>query len=208
MVGLGELLHAHGTPAMRLEEALNQCAEKLGIRGQFLSTPTSLLFGFGDGPAQRTHLARVEPGAVDIGRLADLDEVIEGILDGSLNSQEGLDRVAQISKAPRRYPRWRTVLAFCLAAGTASCFFGGGLEDLMLSTLAGFGIGFLALLVGGRQRAVLVFEGVAAFLITSVATLAAAYIPNVSSPSRCRGRRVALICPDRWSGESPARTLR
>lgn len=181
LVHLGELLHAHGTPSMRLEEALTQCADKLGIRGQFLSTPTSLLFGFGDGPAQRTHLARIEPGDVDIGRLADLDEVIEGIIGGKLNATEGIAAVQRISQATRRYPRWSLVPAFALAAGTAACFFGGNLLDIGLSVCAGLGIGVLALLVGGRSRAVLVFESVAAFLTTAIGIIAASYSPDVTS---------------------------
>lgn len=181
LVHLGELLHAHGTPAMRLEEALTECANKLGIHGQFLSTPTSLLFGFGEGSAQRTHLARVEPGDVDIGRLADLDEVIDGILDDSLDARLGLARIEAISTSRRRYPRWSIVPAFGLAAGTAACFFRGGELDILLSTFAGIGIGLLALMVGGRRRAVLVFESVAALLTTAIGTVAAAYSPEVSS---------------------------
>lgn len=181
LVHLGELLHAHGTPAMRLEEALVSCAAKLEITGQFLSTPTSLLFGFGLGPAQRTHLARIEPGDVDIGKLADLDEVIEGILDGSLDALHGLARVAEIAAAKRRYPRWTIVPAFALAAGTAACFFGGGDLDVLFSTLAGLMTGCLALAVGGRRRAALVFESVAAFLSTGVAVAAASNWSEVSS---------------------------
>jgi len=180
LVRLGELLHAHGTPAMHLEEALTRCAARLGIRGQFLSTPTSLLFGFGEGSAQRTHLARIEPGDVDIGRLSELDEVIEGILDGSLDATGGLARVASISAAPRRYPRWAIVPAFGLAAGTAARFFEGTITDVGLSPLAGLAIGLLALAAGGRRRAVLIFEGVAAFLVTGLATVGAAYFTQVS----------------------------
>jgi len=181
LVHLGELLHAHGTPAMRLEEALEACAAKLGIRGQFLSTPTSLLFGFGEGSAQRTHLARIEPGDVDIGMLADLDEVIEGILEGRLDAEGGLERVAQIETAPRRYPRWTLPPAFALAAGTAACFFGGSALDLLFSTLAGLLTGLLALAVGGRRRAALIFESVAAFLSTALAVFAASRWAEVSS---------------------------
>jgi uncharacterized membrane protein YjjP (DUF1212 family) len=166
---------------MRLEEALLQCAAKLEISGQFLSTPTSLLFGFGDGPAQRIHLARIEPGDVDIGKLADLDEVIEGLVGGSLSAAEGSARVAAIEAAPRRYPRWTIVPAFALAAGTAACFFGGGPGDLVCSTLAGLATGLLALLVGSRRSAALVFESLAAFLTTALAVLAASRWAEVSS---------------------------
>lgn len=180
LVRLGELLHAHGTPAMRLEEALVGCAARLGIVGQFLSTPTSLLLGFGDGPAQRTHLARVEPGDVDVGRLVDLDEVIEGISSGDFGPEEGLRRLHVIASAPRRYPRWTTPIAFALAASTAARFFGGGLAEIGMSLCVGLLIGLEANWVGGRRRAALVFEGGAALSASAVAVLTAWAFPPLS----------------------------
>ncbi len=181
LVDLGELLHSHGAPAMRLEEALTLCAGRLGMRGQFLSTPTSLLFGFGEGADQRMHLTRIEPGDVDIGRLADLDAVIEGITTGRLGATEGHELLRGMQVARRRYSRPVTTLAFALAAGTAACFFGGGLVDVGLSALTGLLIGALAVAIGGRRRAALVFETVAAALASIIGLGAASIWPGTSA---------------------------
>ncbi len=180
LVSLGELLHAHGAPAMRLEEALSDCCDKLGVVGQFFSTPTALLFGFGAGAHQRVHMTRVEPADVDLGRLADLDIVIGGITSGTMDASQGLQRVQEIKDSPRRYPRWTLIPAFGLAAGTAACFFRGTPLDIWVSCLAGALIGALAILVGSRRRAVLVFETVAAALSALIGTATAMVWPEAT----------------------------
>jgi uncharacterized membrane protein YjjP (DUF1212 family) len=180
LVRLGELLHAHGTPAMRLEESLEQCALRMGIRGQFLSTPTSLILGFGEGPAQRTHLTRVDPGDVDLGKLVELDETIEAISQGRIGPERGLARLEEIAASPARYPSWSVPLAFALAACTAARFFGGGLPEVGVSFVIGLVIGLQAILVGGRRRAALVFEGIAALSASALAVLAAWAWPQLS----------------------------
>jgi uncharacterized membrane protein YjjP (DUF1212 family) len=180
LVALGELLHAHGAPAMRLEEALSECCAKLGIVGQFFSTPTSLLFGFGAGAHQRVHMTRVDPADVDLGRLADLDIVITGITSGEMDVEDGLRRVQDIKKATRRYPRWALVPSFSLAAGTAACFFTGTPLDILVSFLTGALIGALALIVGSRRRAVLVFETIAAAISALIGTATALAWPDAT----------------------------
>lgn len=165
---------------MRLEEALSVCSERLGITGQFFSTPTALLYGFGEGLQQRVHMTRVDPADVDIGRLADLDQVIEGISRGDLDAIQGMQRIEEIKGAKRRYPRWALVPAFALAAGTAACFFGGTPVDLGLSFVTGALIGGLALLVGGRRRAALVFEAIAAALAAMIGASATMLWPQAT----------------------------
>ena len=67
---LGRALHSYGYAANQLEEVMDQAAQRLGLRGQFFTTPTSIFAAFGPQEDQRTFLIRVEPGGVDLGRLA------------------------------------------------------------------------------------------------------------------------------------------
>ena len=48
LVKLGRALHTYGTPSHRTEEALTRIAARLGLRAQFLVTPTSILGSFGE----------------------------------------------------------------------------------------------------------------------------------------------------------------
>ena len=47
ILALAKALHRYGTPAYRLEEALEVVGDKLGLDAQFFSTPTSIFASFG-----------------------------------------------------------------------------------------------------------------------------------------------------------------
>ncbi|HEY5906922.1 MAG TPA: threonine/serine exporter family protein, partial [Vicinamibacteria bacterium] len=49
VLALGQALHAHGYAAHRLEESLFQVSRRLGLEGQFFSTPTAIFVSFGAG---------------------------------------------------------------------------------------------------------------------------------------------------------------
>jgi len=101
---LGRALHTFGYSADRLEAVLTKCSERLGLKSQFFSTPTSIFVSFGEQEDQRTYLIRVEPGAVNLAKLADLDIVTSGVL-----SERFLPLKAQ-SKSTRS-SRFRTSMA-------------------------------------------------------------------------------------------------
>src|SRR4029079_14281814 len=55
LLRLGRALHTYGSGAHRLEDVLAHVTEKLGLEGQFFSTPTSIFAAFGSQGEQRTH---------------------------------------------------------------------------------------------------------------------------------------------------------
>ena len=72
---LGRALHSHGLSADALESALEAASSQLGLEASFFSTPTSIFAAFGPPERQHTHMIRVYPGDVDLGKLARLDAV-------------------------------------------------------------------------------------------------------------------------------------
>ena len=85
VLALGRALHRYGTPAHRLEETLNRVCAHLGVEGQFFSQPTSIFAAFGAQERQHTFLLRVEPGEVQLDRLARVQDVVAGVLSGALS---------------------------------------------------------------------------------------------------------------------------
>ena len=51
---LARALHSYGIPAHRLEEILERAAQKLGLEGQFFSTPTSIIATVNVSPGIKT----------------------------------------------------------------------------------------------------------------------------------------------------------
>jgi uncharacterized membrane protein YjjP (DUF1212 family) len=120
---LARTLHAYGIPANRLEEVLEQAAKRLGLEGQFFSTPTSIFAAFGKQDEQHTYLIRVNPGEVDLGKLADLDAVAVRVLRNNQSPVEGSRQIDEIIAAKPRYGGGLTTLAFGLASAAAVTVF-------------------------------------------------------------------------------------
>lgn len=177
---LGRGLHAYGYPAHRLEDALTGVAQRLGVQGHFFSMPTALFASFEDPDGQRTFQIRVEPGGVDLGKLAQLDETAATVAAGTLSPAAGAARLDAITAAPPRYGAAASVLAFAVASGAASRFFGAGPHEMTVASVIGLLTGLVAAAtprVPGLGR---VFEPLAAALAAFVATAAARHFPPVS----------------------------
>jgi uncharacterized membrane protein YjjP (DUF1212 family) len=177
---MARALHAYGTPAHRLEEVLSLLSSRLGLRGQFFSTPTSLFAAFGEGASQRTFLLRVEPGEMNLEKLALMDGILGRVNRGELALEAAAEQVGRVIEAPARYGAGLSALCFALASAAASRFFGGGWREIVVSGAIGLLIGLLALLLGRRPNALRLFEPLAATAASAAAVVAAWLLPPVS----------------------------
>ena len=162
LVRVAELLHAYGTPAHRLERLLARMARSLGLEAQFLSTPTSLLAAFGPADDQRTHLLRVEPGDVDLGKLVEFDELLEDLEHGRVDVALARTRAEALAAAPPRYGTLAMVIAFGVASAGAAVLFGGGWREVLAAFLLASPLAPLSRWLSGREETARVFEPAAA----------------------------------------------
>jgi uncharacterized membrane protein YjjP (DUF1212 family) len=168
---LGRAMHASGYAAHRLEEVLAATAQRLGLDAQFFSTPTSIFAAFGRDEHQRTYLLRVEPGDVDLGRLAHLDRVLLRVLSGELTATAGAGALDALATAPPRYGGLITALAFGLTSAAAGRFLGGGLVEIAVAAVIGLATGLLAAFVRVVPRSARIFEALAAFTAAVIAAI-------------------------------------
>lgn len=180
MLKLGRGLHAHGYPAHRLEAALSRVSRRLELDGQFFSMPTALFASFGAGEDQRTFQIRVEPGAMDLRTLADLEDVADAVASGALPPDEGGRRVDAAMAAPGPYGPLLTTACFAVTSAAAARFFGGGLHEIAAAGGVGLVIGLLSLLAGRLTALGRVFEAVGAFAAALVSCFAAQAAAPVS----------------------------
>jgi hypothetical protein len=122
LLRLGRAMHAYGYSAEQLERALIAMAGRLGLEGQFFTTPTSILAAIGPLPRQRTFLIRTEPGTIDLGKLDELESLQNDVLESRLTPEAGLARVEALfaSTAPSRAlspPAWRLRRRPCFSEG-------------------------------------------------------------------------------------------
>lgn len=174
---LGRLLHSQGTDSLRLEEALAACAARLGVEVQVFCTPTSLFVGVGDERVAQTHLVRVYPGDVNLAKLADLNQLIDGIARSEISLGDAFARLDAVASAPPPYPQWLTPLAFAISAASTACVFGGRLPDVLVSGLIGLILGSISLWMRRDRAQSRVFPAVAGATAAGVASLASRVYP-------------------------------
>jgi len=150
------------------------------VRGQFLSTPTSLQFAFGEGEAQRTYLERVEPSPLDLGKLAQLNRLIDRVAEGEIAPAQAAPLVEWVASEPPRYGWPLTFAAFALASAASAVFLGGGVAELAAAGGIGLATGLVAWRLGRFERAGLLFEPLAAALAALLACGWAALAPPLS----------------------------
>ena len=162
----GRTLAESGYPSHRIEDGLVELCERLGLRGQFFATPTSIFASFGPDEGQHTHLIRVEPSAPDIGRLTAVERIGDDVMSGQLSAANAIERLDALSASPPPYGAVVTVVAFGLSSAVAALFLGGGSREIAAAALVGLLIGLLSQAVRRVPRLARVFEALAAFLTT------------------------------------------
>ena len=141
---LGQALHRFGTPAHRIEQIMEHLAARLGLQGQFFAVPTAIIAAFGRLGEQRGALVRLEPGGVDLGKLARLDDEIKALINARQTPHQGVEEISRIVAADSPYPAWLSMLCFGVASGAAARFFGGGWIEIVVSFAIGLVLGLVA----------------------------------------------------------------
>ena len=181
LLALGKALHRYGTNAYRLEELMRLVSQQLGLEARFFSTPTALFASFGPAAALRTCMIRLEPGDLDLERLALLDIVAEKVLREQLPLSEAAQQVQGILEGTPRYGPRIILLCFIVAAGAGARLFGGSWRESVVAAAASLFIGWLDI-VGRRSSAVeRVHAPVSAIIASALAVLAGGVLTPFSA---------------------------
>ncbi len=155
----------------------------LGLDGQFFVTPTAIFASFTSDGHNGTRMLRVSSSELDLGKLSDLDALIEELAQSRIDVSEARRRIDAILVQPPPYGRVLTTLCFALTCGCVARFFCGGAREVIAALLISFGIGVGELVVSFSRRLSALYAPfaatVVAFLATWIATTwapASAYI--------------------------------
>jgi uncharacterized membrane protein YjjP (DUF1212 family) len=178
---LARRLHAYGTSAQRLESALNKVAKRLGIEAEVWSNPTGMLLSFPDRerglPHRITQVIRLEPGEINLGRLAKADAIAEDVLSGRSDVSKGLIELRALDKKPGKHVIPLTILCFGLAAASVTGLLKNtGWADLVTAAILGVLIGAITVYSEHHPRWGAAHEAVAAFVATLLATAVASFV--------------------------------
>ena len=193
VLNLGRALLHVGSPAHRLEAAMQIMASRLGLTAEFFSTPTALIVSLGDGEKQRTFLARSEPGSTDLAKLADLTEVMESLASGKLTPEQADERVRAIDQAPPIYGYWRQLLGFITLSGGIAPLIGGGWREMLLALVLGSLTGLMVLWLKRHLERSRLASPLAASVITFLGMLWCGFDPATALVPAVIASIIALV---------------
>ncbi|MDG1405406.1 MAG: threonine/serine exporter family protein [Planctomycetota bacterium] len=174
---MGKALHRYGAPAHRLEDALKAMSNELGLKGNFFTTPSAIMYSY-DIPGENgiARLQRVHNNAIDLHRLSQLDKLFNDFIGTDLTVTVANARLDGILDESYGYNQITKLFAFTLTSGGASTFFGGNLGDVALSSICGFLLFLIFQWSQHRDAVRRLFDPLSATVISFVATVGAALL--------------------------------
>lgn len=185
VVELARRLHMYGTSAQRLEAAVGKVARHLRLDADVWSNPTGMILSFPDperGPAfSVTRVVRLDPGSVNLGRLAAADAIAEDVIAGRREITDGLVAMRALDRPPRGYVLPLSIFSFGLASASVTGLLPRtGWADLVTAALLGTLIGLIAIFSENRPRWNDAHEALAAFIATMIASAVASFVAPLS----------------------------
>jgi len=193
VLNLGRALLRVGSPAHRLESAMQIMADRLGLKAEFFSTPTALIATLGDGERQQTYLARVDPGPTDLGKLAELTGLMESLAAGALDPVDADARVQAIDARPPEHRGAIVLAAYVLVSAGAASLIGGGWREALLAAFLGGLTGTSTMLLWNRAEFSRLLNPLSAMLVTFAGTLWCAFDPETALMPAIIAGMIALV---------------
>ncbi|MEI6895679.1 MAG: threonine/serine exporter family protein [Colwellia sp.] len=140
IIKLGKALHKLGSTSYRLEDNLLTIAKFLDIRASFMLTPTALTFILADDEDEQqfNHIVRVDPGEIDLGSLAQIDELVDELINGERTLEEAIARLAEVKNKPAPYNSLLSFLAYGASSGAFAMLMNTSWHDVFWATLLGW----------------------------------------------------------------------
>lgn len=157
----------------RVERALAEVADRLGVSAQFLVTPTSIVISIGEEGRAETSLLRVDQEEADLSKLATVHDVLRRVLEEETSLVEAASELEALANRPPLYGPFASVVSFAVASTAVALFFDGGWREAVVSAILGTIVGLLAQWAARSERFALIFPAVAGIVCAGGASLAA-----------------------------------
>lgn len=137
VVKLGRALHECGTTSQRIERHLMNVTRMLGLNGSFMISPTTFTCAFWetDELDQFVHIERVEPAENDLGKLWEIDRLVESIADGRISLDEGNEQLERVVRAPWNYSPWANAFSWAISGGSFAALLSPSAQDCIVATI-------------------------------------------------------------------------
>lgn len=184
MITLGKALHECGATSQRIELHLCNVCDVLEIHGNFLISPTTFtcVFWLDSEYEQFTHIERIQPSGDNLGRLWEIDQLVESIANHEISCQEGLLKLEQINITAPYYKGTANALSWALIGGSFAALLSTNWADVICSSILALLIFCLYQLSSQRQRFANVVEILAPMTSGVLASALASFGVQINVP--------------------------
>jgi len=175
---LARELHRAGVASDQLERTILSAARVLGLQVEILSHPTDVMIAIGPRYSQQIVMLRLDPGRVNLRKLAFLNELFDRLQAGTIALPQAVEQLREIDALCPPPPALVTILGLSGVAVGVAVLLGGGVNEIVVAAFIGAATGVLSYLAGRSGIVNHLFEVIAAF----VATIAVAAYSHWISP--------------------------
>lgn len=182
VTSLARRLHQYGTSASRLEDAIGNAAQRLGMRAEVWSSPTAIILSFADlaqgedGVAQVTQVIRLAPGDVNLARLCEVDAIADGVIDGRIGIEEGAHQLHALSAPLTRAQQRGMIFGYGLSAAGFAAIMRTSWADIVVACMVGLLTGAVVLTTSRRPRLAPATEAISAVVATLLIVLVSTWV--------------------------------
>ncbi|WP_332697272.1 threonine/serine exporter family protein [Halalkalibacter lacteus] len=136
----GEIMLTYGAETYRVEETLERMAKSAQFKNvhSFVTTTGIFLSFEEDSKGDVMQMIRVDDRLQDLNKVTLVNQVSREFVSGTITSDEALDKLEEIAKAPMNYSPLLLHFSSGIAGGAFSYLFGGNLYDTVPAFIAGF----------------------------------------------------------------------
>jgi uncharacterized membrane protein YjjP (DUF1212 family) len=178
-------LHRYGASTDRIEAALYLISEKLNIKADYFSLPTSFTASFklygedGEPDEEYTRMLRLDPGKINLEKLYLADKIVDDVIDEVVSIRGGISALKAIIEKEPLHPDWLFNISLWVLASGVAIILGGNYYDALISGVIGLLIGLFTSEVK-IERIDTVYEAFIAFIISFCTFMSASYIEGLN----------------------------
>lgn len=178
IVALGKALHVYGIPSYKIQSYLTEVAEKQGITGSFMDSPTWINYVFYEDESSYNYVECVLPGSLNLGAYSRIAELTNKVIDSKISNSQINEELNIIHAKTKVTNHYQLSLAYAFSAGCFSILIGTNLVSFAFSLLLGAFIYLLVYLTSKSKYLENVFESLSALLVTVICCSLTLIFPN------------------------------
>jgi len=123
IVQLGKALHTYGVPSYKSQHYLTEIADKKGIKGSFMDTPTWINYVFYEEDEHTyNHVECVPPGELNLGALSQVVEITNNVISNDLPFDKAKEQIQALHQSKLSYNYFIELLSFMVSSTYLWCY--------------------------------------------------------------------------------------